>query len=463
MGALDSLPRFNAFVEGSAHDSASTPQPAATARWYVLILLATIYALNIADRFVISTLIEPIKVELHLSDSAVGFLTGVALALTFVTVGVPLAVLADRVNRRNLIALSLGVWSLMTAVCGLTRTFWQLALARILVGVGAAGSTPPSQSLVSDYFPWRQRAIALSVYSVGASIGSMLGSSAGYMSEQWGWRSAFLVLGIPGVALAVMLRATVQEPGRGRLDSHSLADDAPNFAAVLKFMLGQPALLHVLAGATLFTLWAWGLLWWTPSYLVRSHHLSLREAGGALSLMHGLGGTAVLLATSLLMSGLAGRDPRAVPRFLAFACALGVLPSFFAFAAESRGIALAMLWIFIPMSYALFGPAFALIQNLVPASMRSQAVAVLFLLANVANLVIVPLAVGMVSDLLAPRYGPESLRIALLPLTLFGPWAAVHFWMCSRRLDVGLARAGTAAAQSGMANLENLRTRSAEL
>src|SRR3984893_7574012 len=164
--------------------------------WYVLFLLTAVYALNIADRFVISTLIEPIKSDLHISDSAVGFLTGASLAIFYVAAGLPLSVLADRINRRNLVACSLAAWSLMTVVCGLTRSFWQLMAARVLVGVGEAGGTPPSQSLISDYFPWRRRAFALSIYAVGASLGSMLGSSAGYLSDQWGWRSAFFVLGL---------------------------------------------------------------------------------------------------------------------------------------------------------------------------------------------------------------------------------------------------------------------------
>src|ERR1700722_904041 len=188
-------------------------------RWYVLIVLTLVYALSIADRYVMSTLIEPIKADLHLSDTAIGFLTGVALALFYVTAGLPLAAFADRTNRRTMIACALGVWSVMTACCGAAQSFSQLLLARIGVGIGEAGGTPPSTSLVSDYFPWRRRAFALSVYSVGASLGSMLGSRAGYASDAWGWRAAFFLLGIPGIVLAVVLMATVREPKRGQLDA----------------------------------------------------------------------------------------------------------------------------------------------------------------------------------------------------------------------------------------------------
>ena len=193
-------------------------------RWYVLALLALIYALNIADRFVMSTLIEPIKAELHLSDSAVAFLTGVALAVFYVSAGLPLATLADRVNRRNLVALALSAWSIMTSVCGLAQSYGQLLLCRLGVGIGEAGGTAPSHSLICDYFQWRDRAFALSLFSLGASMGSMLGSAAGYISDAWGWRSAFFALGLPGMACALILRITVAEPRRGRLDVDDVSE-----------------------------------------------------------------------------------------------------------------------------------------------------------------------------------------------------------------------------------------------
>jgi predicted MFS family arabinose efflux permease len=424
----------------SAGDSALVDE-LAPGRWYVLLLMTAVYALNIADRFVMSTLIEPIKADLHLSDSAVGFLTGVALAFFFVTAGLPLAVLADRVNRKKLVAASLAAWSLFTAACGLTRTFWQLMLTRTLVGIGEAGGVPPSQSLLSDYFGWRRRAFALSIYSVGASVGSMLGSSAGYVSEYWGWRSALMVLGLPGVLLAGIVFITVKEPLRGRLDAPTHDRSTASFLALLKFIRQAPALQHALAGGTLFTLWAWGLLWWSPSFLVRSHRMSLGHAGGALSLVHGIGGTAALLLTSVVMGKLANRDARVVPWFLAAVAAIATVPSILAFTTDSRITSLVMFWIFIPLSYAMFGPTFALMQNLVPASMRAQSTAVLLFCANVANLIVAPQAVGLASDLLTPRFGDDALRVALVPLTFVGFWAAFHFWRCAKHMAAGLLRA----------------------
>jgi predicted MFS family arabinose efflux permease len=308
--------------------------------------------------------------------------------------------------------------------------------------VGEAGGTPPSQSLISDYFPWRRRAFALSIYAVGASLGSMLGSSAGYLSDLWGWRSAFFVLGLPGVVLACVLYATVKEPVRGRLDVRSSHDHGPGFGDMLKFARHQPALRHALLGGALYSTWAFGLLWWIPSFLVRSHHMSLGDAGGAVSMMHGIGGTAVLLGTTVLMGRLIRRDARAVPWFLAFCCTLGAIPSVLALVVSTRNATLSMLWLFVPLSYAPIGPCFALVQNLVPAPMRSKVVGLFLLMTTVGNLVIAPQLVGIASDLLAPRYGADSLQMALLPLSLVGFWAAAHFWMCSANLEAGLIRAG---------------------
>jgi predicted MFS family arabinose efflux permease len=417
-------------------------------RWYVLGILMLVYALNIADRFVMSTLIEPIKADLKLSDFSIGFLTGTALAIFYVTAGLPLAYLADRVNRRSLVAAAVAAWSILTACCGVAQNYWQLLVARVGVGVGEAGGTAPSVALLADYFPWRTRALAMSIYSLGLALGSGLGASAGYVSDAWGWRTAFWVLGVPGLLVAVGVRTTIAEPKRGALD-----EAPPPVEATLKqtwdFSLHQPALFHAWMGAAVYTLWAWGLMWWTPSYLVRSHHMSLGAAGGELALMNAAGGTLVLLLTLVLVGSLEKKYVRAVPLYAAVTVLTGTFPSILAYAATSRQVALACLWIFIPLSYAPFGPTFALTQNLTPASMRAQSMAVLLFLANIANLVIAPQVVGFASDRLAPLYGAESLRWCLVPLAFVGFWGAWHFWRCAKYTAAGLERVGnTALTQS---------------
>jgi predicted MFS family arabinose efflux permease len=403
-----------------------------------------VYALNIADRFVMSTLIEPIKADLGLSDFSIAFLTGTALACFYVTAGLPLAYLADRANRRSLVAAALAAWSVMTACCGIVQNYWQLLIARIGVGVGEAGGTPPSVSLLSDYFPWRSRALAMSIYSLGLSLGSAIGTGSGFLSDAWGWRAAFLVLGVPGLLVALTVRMTIAEPARGRLDAAPPPAQA-SLEDTWDFARRQPALLHAWMGAAIYTLWAWGLMWWTPSYLVRSHHMSLAEVGGALSLMNGIGGTAVLLLTLALMGKLEKMDVRAVPLYAALTVLIGTVPSILAYAAASRQTTLMCLWIFIPLSYAPFGPTFALVQNLTPASMRAQSTAIMLFLANIANLVIAPQVVGFASDRLAPSYGAESLRWCLVPLAFVGFWGAWHFWRCAKYTAAGLERTGNAS------------------
>jgi len=258
------------------------PPSAPADRWYVLIVLTCIYALNIADRFSISTVIEPIRAELHLSDAQFAYLSGVALAMVYVTLGIPLAAYADRGNRRNILVIALALWSGMTAVCGLARNSAQLLLARAGVGIGEAGGTPPSTSILADKFPPARRPMALTVFALGACLGAWLGSSlAGGVAERHGWRAAFLALGIPGVVLAALVALTVREPARGALD-RSAPGGSATFSATLRYLRGCRSAVHLIVGGSVATLWSWGLMWWTPGFLQRSHHLSVGQAGELL-------------------------------------------------------------------------------------------------------------------------------------------------------------------------------------
>jgi MFS family permease len=424
-------------------------------RWYVLAVLTAVYALNIADRFSISTLLEPIRRELHLSDAGIAFLTGVALALFYVTVGIPIAALADRTNRRNILALSLALWSAMTALCGLARNYGELLLARFAVGIGEAGGTPPSTSILADKFPPALRPMALTVFALGACLGAWLGSSvAGAAAERGGWRLAFLVLGIPGVVLAVIVALTVREPRRGQLDSQAAAA-APQKSPLnpieilvqlldtLRFMTRQRSAVHLILGGSVATFWSWGLIWWTPTFLQRSHHLSVGEAGKLLGLAHLIAGTASTLLAGLLMALPKARDPRFVARLLAAVTALATIPSLLLYWVTSDLAATVLLWIFVPAVYFYIGPILGLLQNVMPANMRAGACAILLFTANVANLILAPQLIGALSDWFAASYGAgrESLRWALLLLAVTGFWAAWHLWVSGRTIRADEARA----------------------
>lgn len=400
-------------------------------RWYVLVVLTVVYALNIADRFLISTLIEPIRHEFHLSDAAMAFLTGVALAIFYATVGIPIAALADRANRRNIVAIALALWSGMTALCGLAQNYWQLLLARIAVGIGEAGGTPPSTSILADKFPPAKRPMAFTVFALGACLGSWLGSSvAGLVAEHSGWRAAFLVLGLPGVVVSLVVWLTVREPRRGQLDSAPANAQPGSLLTTLRFIAKQRSAFHLVMGACVTSLWSWGLMWWTPAFLQRSHHMTVGEAGQLLGTMHLIAGTAGTLLAAWLMCRRAATDPRHVAGLLAWVTAVVTIPSIALYWVSSQGAATVLLWIFVPALYFFIGPLLGLLQNVVPAHMRAMACAIALFGANVANLVIAPQVIGWLSDWFAGSFGAgeESLRWALLFLAPTGIWAAWHFW-----------------------------------
>ena len=419
------------------------PPVVARDRWYVLAVMTIVYALNIADRFSISTLIEPIRLELKLTDSGIAFLTGVALAIFYVTVGIPIASLADRANRRNILAVALALWSGMTALCGVAQNYWQLLLARFGVGVGEAGGTPPSTSILADKFPPSQRPMALSIFAIGASLGAWLGSSvAGSVSDRYGWRAAFLVLGIPGVVFALIVWLTVREPPRGVFDRHDRNLDSASFKDTLRFIQSQRSAFHLMAGGTIATLWSWGLMWWTPTFLVRSHSLSVAQAGELLGPMHLIAGTGCIIIASWLMSLRAAKDPRYVARLLAWVVAITTIPSILVYWVQSTAAVTLWLWIFVPAVYFYIGPILGLLQNSMPGSMRARACAIFLFTANVANLVIAPQAIGWLSDAFANHSsaGIESLRWAMLILAPTGFWGAWHLWAAGRTIREDEAR-----------------------
>ena len=285
-------------MSSTAVDLAPSRSPSSLERWYVLALMCVIYAINIADRYVVSTVLEPIRLELHLSDAGVAFLTGIPLALFYVTFGLPISWLADRSNRRNILAASLVLWSAFTVLCGLSRTYWQFLLGRIGVGVGEAGGLPPSSAILSDCFPPARRPMAFTVLALGAPIGAWLGADmAGAVAHAYGWRAAFLVLGTPGLIAGIVVYLTIREPRRGRLDAMQDAH-SPTLLGSLKFMWSQRAAVHVMMTTGVCSLWGWGLIWWTPTFLIRTYGLNVGEAGAVTGPIHLVGGVLATLGTA---------------------------------------------------------------------------------------------------------------------------------------------------------------------
>ena len=328
----------------------------------------------------------------------------------------------------------MAVWSLMTTLTGYTRGFVDLLLARIGVGIGEAGGTPACNSIIADYFPADRRSMAMTVFALGAPIGAWLGSDiAGYVSAMHGWRSAFLVLGIPGIVLALVIFVTIKEPERGRLDAVSV-DKTPSVMETLRFIWSQKSAVHAMIGSGLSAFWGWGLMWFTPLFLQRTYGMDEGAAGGLLGQIYLVGGIGASLVTAYVVARPAFTDPRKIARLLAVVTAAATIPSFLAYWTHDLGFAKLMWWLFIPAIYFYIGPAFALCQNLAAPKMRAMAVAISLLIANVLNLIVAPGIVGSLSDYFDASGGgnADSLRLAQLILAPTGLWAAFHYWRAEK-------------------------------
>jgi MFS family permease len=413
-------------------------------RWYVLIMMCLVYTLSIADRYVVSTVLEPMRLDLHLTDFGIAVLTGVALALFYVMLGFPLSWLIDRKSRRNMIAVCLVVWSVMTTLCGKAHNAWQLFGARVGVGIGEAGGTPGANSLLSDYFPASRRAMALTVFSLGAPFGAYVGYSiAGVIADHYGWRNVFFALGIPGVLAGIAVWLTVREPVRGCLDCPD-EEPAPSFFITMRFLWSQRSAVHVMVASAVCALWGWGLMYWTPTFLQRTYSMTVGQAGALTGNMHLFGGAAATLATGWLMGTKAMADSRRIVWLLGITIGIATLASAVVYYTRDLKLATVMLWIFIPSIYFYIGPCFGLLNNLARCKMRAMFCATTLFLANVGNLVIAPPLIGHLSDWFVPHLhvnNVDSLRLAMLCLVPTGLWATVHYFLAAPAISQDEARA----------------------
>ncbi len=416
-------------------------------RRYALLVLLLVLTSSHLDRQILAILLEPIKHELVLSDTQLGFLSGIAFAIFYATLGIPMAMWADRGNRRNIIALALTMWSGMTMLCGLAANFWQLALTRIGVGVGEAGAYPPSHSILADLYPPGERATAMGTFSLGINFGLLLGFLVGGWINQWyGWRAAFWVAGAPGLVLALLVRCSLREPPRGYAEGlQMVSHDAPSLGAVVKFMWSTPALRHVVAGTTLASFVGYGVVLWLPAFLVRSHGLKSGAVGTALALLFGVFGGVGTYMGGRLADRLAKHDLRWNVWAVSAALLLALPFSLSFYLAQSTPVAFALSLVPALLGGMYLGPSFALNQGLVALRMRSVASAILLFVTNIIGLGLGPQTVGILSDLFSSRYGNESLRYALLSLACLNVWTAFHYFMASRTLQADLAGAKRAS------------------
>ena len=413
------------------------------ARRYAMLILALVYMFNFIDRQILAILLPAIREEFQVGDTILGLLTGTAFALFYVTLGIPVAQIADKWNRRNLVAAALAIWSGMTALSGLAANIWHLTLARIGVGIGEAGCSPPAHSMISDYYPPEQRSIAMGFYTLGISTGIMIAYLAGgWVVENHGWRQAFFIVGVPGLVLAVIMRFTVVEPQRGASEERVASGSRPTFLEVLQFLRQRRSFIHMGVAAGLSSFVGYAVVNFFPSYVVRSFGMGLAELGFWLGIIVGIAGGAGYFGGGVIADKLGRESRRKSFNFLALASLVSMLFYVTVFLAQSSGWALAMLVLPTGLANLYLATVLAQAQSLVSLRMRAVASALVLLLINIIGLACGPLFAGMLSDALEPSFGAESMRYSLLIVcVLILPWAAWHYVLAGRSIDADLGRA----------------------
>jgi MFS family permease len=406
--------------------------------YYVLGLLTLCYVANVIDRSqILAASLQAIKREFGASDFQLGMLTGLPFALFYSTMGIPIAAWADRSSRRNVLALAVAAWSGMTALCGMSVNLAMLFASRIGTAVGEAGGSPPSHSLISDYFPKLRRGTAFSIFALAVPIGTSLGAAiGGWANQHLGWRPTFMIVGVPGILLALLVRFTVVEPPRGYADHVSLRGStaaAPGMAEVLRFLWARRSFRHMsLATALHSVVWYAGGAF-NNAFLQRSHHMTAGQAGYWISLFAAVGGIGTFLggySADRLSTRM--QDRRWYLWVPGLATLISVPFQFLAYLAPALAVALPAFAVMMAMAAVFFGPSFAMTQALATLRMRSVATSVLLFVQTLIGQGIGPSVAGFISDRLAASAGAASLRYALVIVGLVNVWAAAHY-VCGAR------------------------------
>lgn len=401
---------------------------------HATVLLGLVNMFHALDRGALSILVEPIKAELGLSDTQLGVLTGFAFSLTYALFGIPLARLADTRSRVKLLSLCVAVWSGATAIAGLAQNFVQLALTRVVVGIGEAGGSPASLSMIGDYYPPENRSRGTGWFQLGGAAGGSLGLGlVGVIAEHYGWRVAFLAMGLPGVLLAVVLLTTLREPLRGRFQSDSERFDTEiAWYQAVGQVLGRRTIQHVLIAYGIAAFGGAGVGAWFGAFFVRSHGMSLSEVGALLGVVAGLGTLAgVMLGVAF--------GPKAVRRDRRWelwwpgVVNLVIVPTYMlSLYLDDLLLVCAMLAVTVVLSSSSVGLVMASLQSVLPAHLRGMGTAAIMFATSLVGAGAGPLLVGLLSDALAPALGSESLRYAMIIGISFIGWGAIHFFLAAR-------------------------------
>lgn len=411
-------------------------QPSTRYKYYVLASLTIVYTFNFVDRQILSVLQEPMKLELGLSDTQLGLLQGLTFALFYVTLGIPIARWADVGNRRNIVAMAVGLWSFMTSLTGFAQNFIQLLFVRIGVGVGEAGGSPPSHSMLSDLFKPSERARALSIYSMGITFGIFLAYVfGGWVSDNFGWRAVFIALGVPGVLLAVLVRFTIKEPARGQLEDAGDLNAPPPVMDVVHLLFSRKSFVHLSFAAGLHAFVGYGVASFLVSFFIRSHHVDVTNLSAItlpLGIIIGISGIVGNFGGGYFADRLGLKDKRWYLWVPAISTLAAIPFAYAAFLVDNMMLALALYAIPAALGNTFLGPNLAVTHSLVSPRMRALSSAILFFITNLIGLGLGPTAIGMMSDAMSPDFGAESLRYAIVISFFVYAWAAVHYFIAAK-------------------------------
>lgn len=412
-------------------------------RKYTMVILAVVYMFNFVDRQILAILLPAIRDEFQVGDTVLGLLAGTAFALFYVIMGIPIAQVADRVNRRNLIAMAVALWSGMTALSGLAANIWYLTLARVGVGVGEAGCSPPAHSIIADLYPPEKRSSAMGFYTLGISAGIMLAYLAGgWVVQNIGWREAFYVVGVPGLLLALVVRFTLTEPARGASEDRQDSGHKPGLILVLRFLLERRSFLFMAVAAGLSAFVGYAVVNFMPSFVDRSFEIQIAELGFWLGLIYGIAGGFGFFMGGYMADHIGRGSHGKALRFIGFTVLLTVIFHAAVFLSTSVFWCLVLFVLPAVTSNFYLAPVLSQTQSLVSLRMRAVASAIVLLIINVIGLAMGPPITGVISDLLAGTFGDDSMRYSLLIVsTLLLPVAAWCYFMAGNSIEEDLARA----------------------
>lgn len=400
---------------------------------YLLALLTIIGIASYFDRFIFALGLEQIKHDLQLSDSQLGLMTGFAFAAFYALAGIPIARWADRGNRTQISAAAVGLLGIMVSLSGLVLNFIQLLIARVGIAVGEAGAIPTAQSLIADYFDRGERPRAIAIYFSSFSLSMIFGYLiGGWMIEQYGWRSTFIIAGVPAIAISILAKLTLREP---RLKhTNVIRIQQKSLLSVMKILCGQMTFRHIILAFCVSYFFSMGASQWWATFFMRSYEIKISELGGWLAMVGFFGVLGNFIGGYYATNYAAYKEKRQM-RVVAISFIITGILTLLTYVAPNKYMALTFLALSVTTGAFVNGPIFAAIQSLVDDSIRSVTIAIVFLLANLIGLGFGPLTVGIFSDLLNPAFGDDSLRYALALLAPGSLWAACHFWHAGKMIE----------------------------